>query len=734
MSEDWKKQLSEMRENLPKSKGNGESQEPLLEATEEPVEVQEVSGDTIISTKSPLYISYGHFYDLDPSIQQTYPEGVQQYLNALLHSMEAGQMDWPASISNRTEALEPIDEKSIKQWFETSGRAGMEEAGIKDPEKHLSQILRQEEAIKPVSEAESKDASVDFSELPTIIEDPDQGESQVNFFRQTDAYNKEVNRRAKKKPGETATESETENQKETQQDFLHSVGMKRQEQNQESSGLYININTGKDKPSVPRQKRKLDRRAVVSVDPKYKKTNYRPGETAIGLSVPEQLAKEFKFKGHTGRRELKVLKAEIAANVRKPEFDFMPDRHQLKINFRADVNEQGTIRERDFYVYVNLPKEAEAQYLENPEQVREALLELVAVNEGSRYPKILYNTNSQSLDIGFGNENNFYTAITLSPKDLRDKLPDLADDVNQYMSRKFATHLAFEEKQKMWNFEKLLEKTVGTNSNGQRVELTQQAWDDAFSQVWKQKVGEQKLAELSVNVLENSGTGQADSTTNEKNVNESPRATHNKDRRNPERTRWAVSEGIAEKLDSRTNTKKFLKIITEKFGTDYLAFLKSGEFWRTTEEAKVQVPDAINILAKQTLLDAGRANDYAEFKEFADLPKDRQMEILTQNGVKVDKGLTASILVKRLGLFFTRNEEDKAGFVDKHTGARVIKGGVKGYGADYGPRPTPREYTDVRLGPAALYRDMQLRNQQIVAKRGFSDYNDPDLLIGNLKV
>jgi hypothetical protein len=159
MGSDWKNQLAETRGDFPPGKGEvlesahqSESEaQPEAQDREQPQEIldqeavpAEKEPDINIPQRSPLYILYAANYDLDPLIPKLYPEGKQQYLNALLRAMEQGQNSWPESISNREEALEPLSEEDIKNWFEGPGKQALAEVSYSNPEQYLREILQQE--------------------------------------------------------------------------------------------------------------------------------------------------------------------------------------------------------------------------------------------------------------------------------------------------------------------------------------------------------------------------------------------------------------------------------------------------------------------------------------------------------------------------------------------------------------------------------------------------------------
>lgn len=156
MGADWKNELANIRENLPPGKGDviesapqPQAQDQARETPTPEAEQKETQPDIEIPRQSPLYIYYAANYELDPLIAKLYPQGKRQYLNAMLRSMEAGQNLWPESITNRKEALEPVSEKDIRGWFESSGSRALAQLGYSNPKQYLQEILQQD--LKPAS-------------------------------------------------------------------------------------------------------------------------------------------------------------------------------------------------------------------------------------------------------------------------------------------------------------------------------------------------------------------------------------------------------------------------------------------------------------------------------------------------------------------------------------------------------------------------------------------------------
>jgi hypothetical protein len=684
---DWKRDLEGLRESLPNGPSGNEG--PFGDSQKKPEEepLGEVTPDVEVPTRSLLYILYAANYDLDPMIRKLYPEGKQQYLNAMLRSLEAGQNQWPESVTSREQALAPYSDEEIRSWFESSGRPFLEQLGYPDSNAYLREIL-QETSPAPVEAApevlyRADEAAAEQS--GGLISDPD---AQQSFFHSRSMLRDDALRSRlvkKRAPNSTPPVTTGRTSRENQADFDGSKGMRGQEEGSQATGLIVNTGThpreGAPQEGAERGA-KFNTKLGTFVHPDYSAKNYHPPDSTK-LEVPPGTEEWLRSK-ESGTDSGFRLSGEASERVGEIKFDWsLIDRggDSIFLSFVGKVEDgaTGRLKPSERKLAFNLPKEAVVAARGGERlAIEQAAKECVLKNQGSPFVQVIYNRSSGNVFFGLGKKDLPEIGKEISIGELRSIAGERAEEVTTYIDRKsreFKTLDYETEKGPMRGFEIFLlaqrvdnDKLPGVKGK----KLSQVVWDEAFRQIWEKEVGPEKLAQLRAQAEQMPAVIMHASQPRTSDRRPAVEVT-----RNPEKNRWIVSPDVGRQADIAVPKNKFFGLIREEFGTDYRKFLEAGKFREFANEAEISPSEAINLAAEKILLESGRDADYQELQRFAEWPRDKQAKFLVDNGLRVGGEHNFGLLFKRLYLFVSGGEVEQAdssnageGQMKRH-GARV---------------------------------------------------------------
>jgi hypothetical protein len=586
-------------------------------------------------------MSYDSFYETDPRL---YPQEenaqAQPFDKILIEDWETLKASKPPEISDKdfeAEWLSPLSKEQIEEAIQASINSAQntvdQEALQAYKERFLQRVDEYNQRLEQVQHA----PEVTVQNTGLII-DPDEGESQLNYLNSASVKRDEaIRRRLQTGPQEPIGAIDITDdkswQREDQADFEGSKGMKRQQETNRTSNLIVNtgieprIEQGQPQHITP----KLDRKRGLYISPNYRPSNYKVPEPVIDFSVPQKAAKEFGYKEGAAQSEQRIFRVELAVNIRKPEFIFLPQEGKLKLFYTADEDKDGTVTPKRRNVYINLNPEEFLAYNQDPDSIQQAFLEILQTNEGEQNPKAFYNLHSGNLELGIGGSAHLNVIESLSPKDLREKLPHLAAEVNDYLALKHASKLKYEQKQELYKFQDALWAILEVKPNGQKLTLKQKIWDDAFSKYWKQKIGDEKHAEFLVQVLEDS---KKQPELNDPIArNDKFRAERGKSEpviRNPEQ-RWSLGPEYLQRPEYQKKRELFLRL-SENFPSWEYILSHAKSLKELAEQAGLTVPETFYTLGEDVLAKGEeresqeqrivREQLYAEYQRFLNMGRD----------------------------------------------------------------------------------------------------------------
>jgi hypothetical protein len=369
------------------------------------------------------------------------------------------------------------------------------------------------------------------------------------------------------------------------------------------------------------------------------------------VEVPPGLASDFYKRGESSSGALEIS-GELGAKIRDVKFDWQLERGFVKVDFVTQIEDRSRkiMMDRKVNVVFNLPKESiYAAQNGDLQSIQDTVLECVQKNQGSPFAQVNYDSSSGNIFFGLGEKDQPRVGVKLDRQGLQNVAGKRRDDVLAYMDRraKDFRSLDFEkEAEPMWEFQNyLLQQYVP----GYNKKLSQLVWDEAFAQIWKEKIGEEAHDKLKQKVEQASPEPASASAE--------PRSSG----KPPEKTGVVIDASRAQRVMRKPEGQSFLNSINAEFGDNYLDFLTSGKFWDFKTNANLKVSEAMNILADKILLQAGRSAEYAEFQRFASLSKEEQKKIIDDSGIKHDSSVASALLGARLRMFLSSPDSANAG-------------------------------------------------------------------------
>ncbi len=190
--------------------------------------------------------------------------------------------------------------------------------------------------------------------------------------------------------------------------------------------------------------------------------------------------------------------------------------------------------------------------------------------------------------------------------------------------------------------------------------------------------------------------------------------------RNPNANKWF--EGL-ERVDEPRFAKakaQFKLIIEQDFNSDYKKFLDSGTFTPVANKAELGLTIALNFVAQEALLNQGKITEFEEYKKFLELPKEKQVEFFTEQGIDVDGKTVLALLIKRIKLLLESKTQNTK---------KVVLKPVR----DISPKPEPQEsQTEIPVVIDYGFKPSEGLNKMInrIRKQSQNNDYDPDSEIG----